>query len=807
MARVVTQAMLLAGISLSAMPASLAAQAATTPAGVTPPEAVVQDATAPAPTSTASDEGAAVPTTPAGDIVVLGFGQTRQTQTLTQADLSLLTPGTSPLKALAKLPGVNFQSADAFGAYEWSARISLRGFNQNQLGFTLDGVPLGDMSYGNENGLHVSRAIISDNLGAVTISQGAGALGTASTSNLGGTIMFTSRDPSHRADVAASGTYGSDDTTRAFVRVDSGDVGPLRAYASYAFLDAGKWRGDGAQRQHQANVKLVGDLGRGRITAWGSFSDRREEDYQDMSAAMIRRLGYFWDNFAPDWQAAYRAAAVYGNQSTIAAYNAGIAAGTVPVTRPLVLPYPSYGTAFTAPVETVDDAYYDAAGLRRDWLGSVKFETPLNEHVRMSVQGYYHSNHGQGLWWTPYVASAPTGAPLSVRTTEYDINRMGVIGTGYWDLGVNHLEAGVWYEGNDFRQARRYYALANTLDGSSRQALHFQRDPFFTQWDYKFNTGTLVYHVVDTLDLSDRFTVNAGWKGMRVVNHAIPIVQSSYPAGTIRSEDQFLPQAGVLVRVTPMLEAFANYTENMRAFVSAVTSGPFSTTQAGFNAIRGTLKPERSRTGEGGLRVRTGPLQASVAGYYVDFSNRLVAIASGPGIIGSPSVLANVGSVRSYGAEAAATLALPAGFSATGSYAYNVSTYRDDVVDGSGTRTALAGKTVVDSPHHIASAELAYNGALLFGRVGANYQSRRFYSYLDDVSVAGRVLVDASLGVRVPQGLGVLSGVAIEGSVTNLTDKRYISTVGSNGYTNSGDSQTLLPGAPRQWFVTLRRGF
>ena len=214
---------LLAGVSLLAIPA--AAQVAPT----TPPDTVVRDATPPASSSPASDEGAAVPTDASGDIVVLGFGQTRQTQTLTQADLSLLTPGTSPLKALAKLPGVNFQSADAFGAYEWSERISLRGFNQNQLGFTLDGVPLGDFSYGNYNGLHISRAAISDNLGAVTISQGAGALGTASVSNLGGTILFTTRDPGHAFDVAANGTYGSYDTKRAFVRVDSGDVGPFRA--------------------------------------------------------------------------------------------------------------------------------------------------------------------------------------------------------------------------------------------------------------------------------------------------------------------------------------------------------------------------------------------------------------------------------------------------------------------------------------------------------------------------------------------------------------------------------------------------
>ena len=743
--------------------------------------------------------------TPDADIVVLGFGQTRQVQTVTQDDLTLLTPGTSPLKAIAKLPGVNFQSADAFGAYEWSTRISLRGFNQNQLGFTLDGVPLGDMSYGNYNGLHISRALISDNLGSVAVSQGAGSLGTASTSNLGGTLMFSSRDPGHDPDIFASATYGSEDTVRAFVRAESGDFGPFRAYASYAFLDAGKWKGDGAQRQHQANAKLVGDIGEGRMTAWLNFSDRREDDYQDLSAEMIRRLGYDWDNFQPDWQSAYRAGAVYQNQATIAAYNSGIANGTIPVTTPLVLPYPTYGTTFTAPITSVDDAYYSAAGLRRDWLGSLKYETPLSENVRASLQGYYHNNHGQGLWWTPYVPS-PTGAPISVRTTEYDIHRMGVIGTLNADVGFNKFEIGGWFEGNDFHQARRFYALANTLAGSSRDSLKFQANPFATQWDYKFSTTTYVYHVADTIDL-DRLTLNLGWKGIHVTNRAVPIVQGSFPKGAIKAEDEFLPQAGVLFHITDDAELFASYTENMRAFVSAVTSGPFSTTQAGFNKVAGSLKPEKSKTIEGGARYRHGPFQTSLAVYYVDFTNRQLAIASGPGIVGSPSILANVGSVRSWGAEVAATMRLPAGFSATASYAYNDSTYRDNVVDGAGNSVLLKGKTVVDSPRHIASAELAYDGPLFFGRVGANYMSKRYYSYTNDVSVGGRTLVDASLGVRVPKGMGFLTGFALEASVTNLTDEKYVSTVGSNGFVNSGDSQTLLAGAPRQWFVTLRRGF
>jgi iron complex outermembrane receptor protein len=68
------------------------------------------------------------------EIVVMGRGETRQVQTIQAVDILAAAPGTSPIKILSKLPGVNFQSADAFGAYEWAVRISVRGFNQNQLG-------------------------------------------------------------------------------------------------------------------------------------------------------------------------------------------------------------------------------------------------------------------------------------------------------------------------------------------------------------------------------------------------------------------------------------------------------------------------------------------------------------------------------------------------------------------------------------------------------------------------------------------------------------------------------------------------
>jgi iron complex outermembrane receptor protein len=176
-------------------------------------------------------------TNPVEEVVVLGRGETRQVQSVSSMQIDALPAGTSPLKAIEKMPGVNFQSADAYGAYEWSARISIRGFNQSQLGFTLDGVPLGDMSYANHNGLHISRAIPSEAVGRVELAQGAGAIDIASTSNLGGAVEFFSADPDAEFGVRAEQMFGSDSARRTFAKLDSGELGGgTRAYL--AVVDA-----------------------------------------------------------------------------------------------------------------------------------------------------------------------------------------------------------------------------------------------------------------------------------------------------------------------------------------------------------------------------------------------------------------------------------------------------------------------------------------------------------------------------------------------------------------------------------------
>jgi iron complex outermembrane receptor protein len=729
------------------------------------------------------------------EITVYGKGEVRQVTELGAADIQLTTAGSSPFIALRKLPGVNFQSADPFGTYEWSTRITLRGFNQNQLGFTLDGVPLGDMSYGNTNGLHISRAIIADNIGQTRVSQGAGALGTASTSNLGGTIEFASRDPQDELGIASNVTYGDSNTFRGYATLDTGDLGGFKAYISGSYIDADKWKGFGSQRATQINAKMVADLSPSTtFTAFVNYSDRKESDYQDLSLGMISRLGYDWDNVSNDWPLAVRLAFIGANR------------GETGVTAPAN----TFGTTYPAPITNVDDAYYDAAGLRRDWVGSARLEHTFDETVTVGLQGYFHTNKGQGSWITPYRASPSGGLPISFRTTEYSIERIGVLGDLEADLGAHTFKVNLWYENNDFEQARRFYDMGSSQTVPARNALDYQSNPFFTQWNNAYNTNTFQYAVQDKWEVTDAFTITAGFKGQTVQLEATPINPTPGPLalGEIEAEDLFMPQVGVLYTLGGGNEVFASFTQNQRAFTAAATTGPFATSAAAFAVLRTQIEPEETDTYEVGFRFGEGQLTGVIAGYLVNFRNRILAIPQGPGIVGNAPVLSNVGEVRSIGAEIGLTWQPVADFTVTGSYAYNDNTYREDVINQAGTVVqAIKGRTVVDSPESIANLEFAYDDGMFYARANGNYTSQRFFTYSNDRSVEGRVLVDALIGIRLNSDNKFLDGLALEGTVTNLFDNEYVGTIGSNGFGFSGDNQTLLAGAPQQFFVTLRKGF
>ena len=762
---------------------------------------------------------------------VTGQGKTRASSEIKGLQLKLATaPGTSALRVIQRIPGVNVQSADAFGAYEWSTRVTIRGFQTQQIGQTFDGIPLGDMSYGNFNGLNIARAVDPENLDAVGVAQGAGALGTASANNLGGAIQYTSADPENHAGGRIRQLFGNYNARRTYLRLESGARplganGLFKGYLSYSRTDNDKTKGSGARFssfpgdnslffgqsglfgtgqnwQDHLNTKLAFLLGGSRITAFYDYSEKKESDYMDLTLGVFRdqipglKTGPDFDYFS-DWNVAkqYAQLAAAGNPLGDLAY------------------------------------YHSAQGARLDHLAYVAGDFALGERTRILVQPYFHINRGGGDWHAPSYGASYSPDPVMFRQSQYRINRRGVTArlSSRFDLGStsNRLEAGVWLESNSssIRRPRwrlKDYQRDGTVDFTNVLRLDFDRTgDIGTQLAYLQNTSSFsgekvrLTYGVKLLHVGADFTNNGNTPTDGVV---APIFNDpTRPAFSLPTPATLLPQAGIVYQVSHSEELFGNYAENVNQFPYSPSGGVYNTNPAIFDYLKQTAKPERSTTFDLGIRTRHDKVEASASLYHVSYRNRLLPISLCPPTVTCATGIGNVGSVRSLGIEGVLSLDIAKDFRWYTSGSYNSSTFRNDYRANpadAATLVKTGGKDVQDAPRALVATSLTYSDGKFFASVAARHVDKRFFTYTNDLDQAGDGkgfapaynLVDASLGYTFTK-LGGTRNVDIRLNTTNLFDEKYVSTIGSNGFGVTGDNQTLLSGARRQVFVTVGFGF
>ncbi|CEF56223.1 TonB-dependent receptor [Acetobacter ghanensis] len=725
----------------------------------------------------------------------------RSVQSMKQAQIQRILPGINPVKALSILPGVVYTNADPWGNNERNSSLYIHGFNQNQLGFTLDGIPLGDQSYNDYNGLSPQRAVISENVASSSVSTGAGALGTASTSNLGGTLEFFSSDPKHKAGGQLDQTFGSWSTFRTFARIDTGDLGHGNsAYISWARQDARAWDLGSHQGGNQVNMKFVHKSDNDKITWFFNWSNKDEPNEDGI--------------FLPNGQGLY--------------------------VRPSIYPDINYAKNYYNSASYRDDGlnyrgYYSVAQ-RQDFLSYLKWHHDFNQFLSWDTSLYYHHELGEtavsipidvsglGAIFSTYfpgqnMTQVFGGSGLATRTTEYWDNRGGITSTLHYRIGAHHIEIGGWYERNEDTQARRWYAFSfnNPTSPYARQ-----QDPLIHHFTNKFDTNTWVVHLQDTWAVTRNFTLNAGFKSELVyTNGTLPVAARSgslipagaitVPGGAVATAKPFLPAFGALWSMTKNEQLFANIQENMRSYSQGGygNATPWgATSQAAFENFARHGKPEMSWTYELGLRshhhVKLGPLtdvQGQIEYYHVRFSNRLLAVATTPqyaAIVGSATTLANVGSVNTDGMDFSFTLQFGSHFSFYNALSYNHSVYNNNYSNGSSV-VQTSGKKVVGIPDwtekFVASTYWGNASAQFIGET----MGKRFTTYTNDLKASPYVLFSMNASYTI-YGIPHLPSLKVQGNITNLTNTKAWSTL-TPTYTSGNYS--AFPVAPRMFFLTL----
>lgn len=773
---------------------------------------------------------------PAESIVVTAK-TTRSATAITASEIQKILPGVSPLKAISTLPGVLYITADPWGNNEQNAQLFIHGFSASQLGYTMDGVPLGDQNYGNFNGLSPQRALISENTARTVVSTGAGELGIASTSNLGGAVEVFSRDPANERGLDLNQTVGYYGTSRTYGRLETGDLGGGNKLSlSGVRQRARAWDFAGIQGGWQANAKFVHEDSVGKLTGYFAFSDKIEPN-EDATTIYVKPT------------------------SPAQAYQ--------PYTRPFT--YPSWNAAkayidangnILDQTQSVNYRNYYSDAQRTDYLGYLKYDLNLGSHIKWSNQIYLHHNDGVGVvagplqfvWGSPIKFYYPTmdqptfartvdPSGYIIRTTEYRIQRKGLISTLNAQFGAHKIEAGVWYQGNSSHAWRRWYALdANNVDGASPYIR--PSNPLFTQYAAEMRVDTLQMHLQDSWQLIPTLLVEAGFKtsaqyanGWFTVQPAagsLAGASTALPSGRITTEKWFLPTVGAKWEATGNEQVYFNIQKNQRqyqAYGGGGSADPWSTSsQAAFDYIKAHGQPESSWTYEVGLRSHhnfTGSLltglEAQINYYHVDFSNRLLAVSAAAGgiaggsISGGTTSLFNVGSVTTNGVDAAVTLHFTPRFSIYNALSYNSSIYGSDysTATGGATGTKIGGTSVVNfvvptggkqlagSPQWMNKTVISANYGPVEAQFFGDYVGSRWATYVNDAKVGSYFITSARVGVKLPSQLIHARKAEISVNVTNLFDVKGYSTIS----VNQNASYSIYPIAPRMVFGTFSLGF
>ena len=745
------------------------------------------------------------------EIVVVGSGHTRSVSTLLPSDLDVLPPGSSVQKALNVLPGVSAQSIDALGVNEQSLSLQVRGFSTTHLGYTLDGMPLGDGAYNNYNGLTISRALISENLARAELATGIAGLSIPSTSNLGGALSYTSSNPHADRGLSLSQGFGSEDSRRTFMRVDTGDYNGFSAYLSGQYTEQDLFIDQPAGNKSfgkQLNGKAQYRFARGVLTAFADVSRTNQADDPYLSKDMQSRLGWDWGGVAPDWD-------TYLGLSYC-------------VLQPKDTPDPRCVPS-TGKDKSGEAAYTNGQILRNDELYYIAGDFDLSASLSARVQVYKHTDKGAGNnfintgWSTQGTVDTSDDVPVQVRDTRYSIDRSGALGSLSWESGIHHVQAGFWFEENTSSAVRYFWT---NVTGPFSLAHYLKGQPDTTEWAQETDWKTRQFYVQDTLSLlDDTLSIDFGFKSTNAKSTAraidgiakAPPGAKQFASGSLTARDNFLPEVGVRWQVAPGHELFASYAENIAMYQGGFKLGPQSVTQTIWDLQGQYLKPETSKSVDVGYRYVSQPLQVSVALYDVKFDNRLLQYNPCPTKDQSQpncgNSFHNAGSITSKGLEVGVLWKPLTWLNWYNSASYNETTY-DDNLDWCDTNSVCSvkltkGKQQVDTPKEMFSSVLNLHKNGFWGSLSGKYTGERFYTYTNDQGFGGVTTFDLGFGYDFTP-TGVLKGAKLAVNVTNLTDKRYASNFDNSAFVpDDATGKTLIfhASAPRQVFVTLGLDF
>lgn len=701
----------------------------------------------------------------------------------------------NPYQNLSLLPGVYTYNHDASGLF--GGTLTMRGFNSDQLGFTIDGAPVNDSG---NFAVYPQEYVDSENMCEMFVTQGSTDNNAPHIGASGGNIGMVTCDPENAQRVRASQTMGSYNLSRTFLRYDSGKFndGRTKFFVSYSKSQVDKWKGFGkADRDHiDAKISLEGDGGN-RYSAGVIYNKAINNNFYSPTRTDIANLGRSVDyagtftagSSTPSNQKIYYGMAINPFENALFTGNANIKLeGSAQLN---FVPYFWYGFGTGG---TQQKVFNEATTKFLNSAGVLATPTDINRN-------------------------GTTNDILQVANSSLTKTyRPGVVATYSNQIDNHNFNVGAWYENARHMQTGpAVYADANGgFDPwlQSNPVLRATGAPYNSR-DYTTITTVTQLFAQDNIALmNEKLSLALGLKTPQIkrdfterANDGQSLVAGSTGStapmsyNVVKDYSKVLPSVGVSYKLSAKETVFASIAENFKAppnFATASNNIKFINNVPQFQSI----VPETSTNVDIGYRVAEEDMIYSATLFMVDFKNRQ-ANAYDP--VTGVSTYTNAGGVKNQGLELELGTKPRHGWSFYGSLSIQDSKIQDNLQTASSTTLATSGNQFPLAPKYMSGMSAQYTEGAFTAQLRGKYTGKVYSTLMNDDFVSGYTVFDLYAGYKLESG-ALIKNPIVRLNVSNLFNREYMSPTGSsNSYSATGTRYYI--GAPRMTSISLQADF
>lgn len=717
----------------------------------------------------------------------------KQRSTITREAIEKERPSANAFQLLNLMPGVNAYSYDATGLFGGNLRV--RGFNSDQMGFTINGAPVNDSG---NFAVYPQEYIDAENLCELFITQGSADTDAPHVGASGGNVGLVTCAPNDASGWKVGQSLGQLNFSRTFLRYDTGlfnrDTTPTKFFASYSKSKVDKFKGYGGADRDHVDLSLESQIsGATKLTAaWLYNRAVNNNFFTPTKAEWLQNPNLEFTNVVPQ------------NPASGSTNN-------------------NFNTSSVGSTPRTQTAYYGyALNPFENWLFTSRLQSRIDDKLTLSVEPYYWYGYGTGgVEQTTLTEAASASVSNALHGGIGDINKNGIYGDkvgvysgsvtethrpGFtfkadYNNDIHKILAGLWYENATHKQTKPATTVGN--DGSIGDL--WLRNNLITYNDgtpyegRNWNTKSTAYSLFffDTMALNPRTDLVFGLRNSSIQRDFTNIASSGTGSGADynvnKTFSKLLGSVGLRYKIDDSWQAFGNITQNMRAPSNFALSGwvqsvsytngtPGNVTLYNDNQIAA----ETSTTTEAGVRYSGNDYKGSATVYHVDFKNRL---ASGYNPATATYTDYNVGDSTIDGMELQIGTKPIHHFSYFGSATYTKSVISNDfpTVTSGGTPTSVAtsGMLFPDTPKWMYAVSAQYADGPYLAALTGKYTGTRYTTLKNDEWLDGYTVFDLNMGYRFPSG-ELMKNPTVRLNVSNLFNKNYL-------LANAGSGSNITP--------------